>query len=57
MHTFNKEAEAEQRQADLSKFKASLVYRVNPGQSGLHSKTLPQKEKRKETVFYNPLAL
>jgi hypothetical protein len=33
-----------QRQTDLSEFKASLVYRVTPGQPGLRE-TLSQKKK------------
>jgi hypothetical protein len=37
-----------QRQSDLCKFEACLVYKLSPGQPGLHRETLSQKTKRKE---------
>jgi hypothetical protein len=45
-----------QRQADLCEFEASLVYRLNLGQPGLHRETLSRekqkrrKEKKKEML-------
>lgn len=41
-HSFDS---SKQMQADLFELKASLVYKVSPGQSGLHGETLSQKPK------------
>jgi hypothetical protein len=40
-------AHRRQKQVDHCKFEASLVYRVSPGQPGLHKETLSQKTMNK----------
>jgi hypothetical protein len=41
VHTFNL-----RRMREISKFKASLVYRASSGQPGLHRETLSQRKKK-----------